>query len=346
MTSAEIIKYLKEYDGKEIRLMEVCGSHTAAIEKYGIRNILSDKIGLISGPGCPVCVTPTAYIDRLIELAMKPDTTVVTFADMLRVPGSIKSLNEAKGEGASVEFVYSPVQFNRMAKEHPEKTFVFAAVGFETTAPVYTMILDEAVKNKIENIRLLTAIKTMPAVLTWLLENQAGVDGYLAPGHVCAITGSEYFKEISDKYKVPMAVSGFTDEELLFAIYGLVEMVQKGSFQVKNYYPSVVDLKGNVKAKEKLSQYFEVCDASWRGMGVVEKSGLKLKKEYEHFDAGSDSLTSDNMKNHLCKCGQILMGKATPEECPIFSKVCNPGNPQGACMVSYEGSCYQRYINN
>ena len=345
-TIEQICEYLKMYDRRELTLMEVCGSHTAAIAKYGIKDLLSDKIRLISGPGCPVCVTPSAYIDRLIELAMTPGYVVATFGDMLRVPGSKRSLSEAKSEGANTVMVYSSLDVIKLAGEHPDRTYVFAAVGFETTAPVYTLLIEEAVKKGISNIRLLTSLKTMPGVIDHLLIHGASIDGFLAPGHVCAITGSAYFEELAQKHSIEFAVSGFSDRELLFAIYGLVRQIEEATHCVKNYYPSVVETQGNPVAMEKLSRYFEPCDAVWRGMGTIAGSGLRLREEYASFDAGSEGLNEDIKRNKGCCCGEILMGKKEPQDCPLFGKVCSPSSPQGACMVSYEGSCYQRFVNS
>lgn len=345
MTIEEISTYLNEYDGKPLRFMEICGSHTAAIAKYGIRDILSPKIELISGPGCPVCVTPSAYIDKLIALAKTPDTCVASFGDLLRVPGSAQSLSEAKGEGANVAMVYSPMDVIELAKEHPQTDYVFAAVGFETTAPVYTLLIEEAQKNGLRNIRILTALKTMPKAVDWLIASGAKLDGFLAPGHVCAITGSTYFKGLAEKYKIPLAVSGFADTELLIAIYGLVRMAVNHEAGVRNYYPSVVEMEGNAVALQKLAKYFTPCEATWRGMGAIADSGLRLRDEYLEFDAGSMGLDEDHKKNKGCCCGEILKGNMRPVDCPLFGKVCYPQNPQGACMVSYEGSCFQAYEN-
>ena len=345
MKIEEICTYLKKYDGRPLTFMEVCGSHTAAIAKYGIKDLLSDQIRLISGPGCPVCVTPSAYIDRLIVLAKEPDTCVVTFGDLLRVPGSEQSLNEAKGEGAKTAMVYSPMEMLSLAREHPNVTYVFAAVGFETTAPVYTLLLEEAEREQIGNIRLLTALKTMPKAIEWLLCNGAGLDGFLAPGHVCAITGSSYFEGLAERYQIPFAVSGFEDTELVTAIYGLVRMAEQKKAEVKNFYPSVVEREGNAIALEKMRKYFISCDTVWRGMGKIKASGLCLREEYQKYDAGSLGLTGDKKRNEGCCCGKILMGQMEPKDCPLFGKVCTPGKPQGACMVSYEGSCYQSFLN-
>lgn len=345
ITIEEIAKYLREYSGRKLSLMEVCGSHTAAISKFGIREMLSEQISLISGPGCPVCVTPSSYIDRLIGLAKENDTCVTTFGDMLRVPGSRQSLSEVKGEGATVEMVYSPMDTLKLAEANPGKTYVFAAVGFETTAPVYTLLLEEVQRKGITNIKLLTALKTMPQAIRTLMKDNPEIDGFLAPGHVCTITGSDEFLPLAEEFQIPFAVAGFGDRELLLAIYGLVKMAEKKEAAVKNFYPSVVTEQGNSIAKEKLQKYFRPYDAVWRGLGAIPESGLILKEEYQCYDAGSLALTEDTKRNAACCCDKILIGKMAPKDCPLFGKVCTPGNPQGACMVSYEGSCHQYYGN-
>ena len=342
----QIKEWLAAYDGPDISIMEVCGSHTAAISKYGISGLLSEKLHLISGPGCPVCVTPTGYIDRLIELAMQKDTTVVTFGDLIRVPGRKQSLAEAKGEGAHVEMVYSPMDILRLAKEQPQQRFVFAAVGFETTTPVYALLLEQLLAQNISNVQLLTALKTMPPVIGWLCEHGSGIDGFLAPGHVAAVTGADLFLPLAKQYGVPFCVAGFGAEELLLAVYGTFRAVEQhrntGMFTgVKNYYPTVVSPEGNLTAKELVDTYFEPADALWRGIGVIAGSGRRLRKQYAQFDAGSDLIMEDHKKNQACRCDQILMGKALPGDCPLFGTVCTPMNPQGACMVSEEGSCHQ-----
>ena len=214
MALSEMRDFLANYDGPEMNIMEVCGSHTAAISKNGIRGMLSEKIHLISGPGCPVCVTPTAYVDKLIELAMTPNTCVVTFGDMLRVPGSKYSLSEVQGMGGRAIMVYSPMDIFALAEKEPATTFVFAALGFETTTPAYALLLEEVIERNIENVKLLTALKTMPGVIEYLCENGASIQGYLAPGHVAAVTGSDLFLPLAEKYQIPFAVSGFEGEEI------------------------------------------------------------------------------------------------------------------------------------
>ncbi|MBE6009062.1 MAG: hydrogenase formation protein HypD [Lachnospiraceae bacterium] len=339
-----IKQFLAEYDGPDMNIMEVCGSHTAAIAKNGIPGLLSEKIHLISGPGCPVCVTPSAYIDRLLELAMQENTCVVTFGDLLRVPGSEKSLRMVKGEGGRVEMVYSPMDILEMAKRKPETCFVFAAVGFETTTPVYALLMQELVKNNIKNVKLLTALKTMPEAIGFLCENGAPINGFIAPGHVSVVTGSRIFEPIAEKYGLPFGVSGFEGTEILTALYAIVKM--RGQGRVINCYPAVVTTEGNIEAQASVEQFFEPADAVWRGMGSIPGSGRILRKEYAAFDAGSRDLTEDKKKNRACRCDQVLMGKIRPTECPLFGKVCTPLKPQGACMVSTEGNCFSWYSNH
>ncbi|MBQ7446339.1 MAG: hydrogenase formation protein HypD [Eubacterium sp.] len=339
-----IKQFLYEYDGPDMNIMEVCGSHTAAIAKNGIPGLLSKKIHLISGPGCPVCVTPSAYIDRLLELAKQENTCVVTFGDLLRVPGSEKSLRMIKGEGGRVEMVYSPMDILEMAEKEPETCFVFAAVGFETTTPVYALLMQELVKYDIKNVKLLTALKTMPEAIGFLCENGAPINGFIAPGHVSVVTGSRIFEPIAKKYGLPFGVSGFEGAEILTALYAIVKM--RGQGCVINCYPAVVTAEGNVDAQASVEKYFEPADAVWRGMGSIPGSGRILRKEYAAFDAGSRDLTEDKKKNQACRCDQVLMGKIKPTECPLFGKVCTPLKPQGACMVSTEGNCFSWYSNH
>lgn len=338
MNLDDVKKYLTTYDGPEMQIMEVCGSHTAAIAKNGIPSMLSPKIRLISGPGCPVCVTPTAYVDRAIELAETPDTCLVTFGDLIRVPGSRTSLSAAKGEGAHVEMVYSPLDTLHLAEKNPDTSFVFAAVGFETTAPAYALLMQQITERKLTNVRLLTAMKTMPPVIDALCRGGAPVQGFLAPGHVSVITGSRAFVPLAERYSIPFGVAGFTGEEILAAVYGIVRSYGRG--RVMNFYPRVVTESGNVRAQELIWKYFEPCSAAWRGLGEIDGSGLVLRPEYASFDAGSRGLNDDSGANRACRCGDVLTGRIRPTDCPLFGKICTPMNPKGACMVSQEGSCF------
>ena len=341
MTEDAVREYLARYDGPELRLMEVCGSHTAAIAKNGISDMLSPRIRLISGPGCPVCVTPTAYIDRLISLAETPGCAVVTFGDLLRVPGGRGTLQEASGRGGDVRMVYSPFDALVMAEKEPSVTFIMAAVGFETTTPLYALMMEDILEKKLTNLKLLTALKTMPAVIGHLLENGAAVDGFLAPGHVAVVTGSGIFRPLAEKWQMPFAVAGFDGMSLLRAIYVLVRA--RGRGEVFNLYPQVVTEEGSTVAQALTARYFEPGPALWRGLGVVPASGRLLKAELAAYDAGSDGLNDDSGTNAACCCGSVLAGRMSPPDCPLFGRVCTPLTPQGACMVSAEGSCHTYY---
>ena len=247
--------------------------------------------------------------------------------------------------------VYSPMDIFPLAEKEPQTTFVFAALGFETTTPVYALLLEEIIDRKIENVKLLTALKTMPGVIAYLCENGASIQGYLAPGHVAAVTGSKLFQPLAEKYQIPFAVSGFEGEEILEALCGIVkaynnmqpEITEIVVAPVMNFYPEVVSEEGNIRAQELVAKYFKSTDAAWRGMGVVPGTGMELRAEYEKYDAGSKHLIEDNKRNKACCCDQILMGKMQPQDCPLFGKVCKPLTPQGACMVSEEGSCHSAF---
>lgn len=343
MNINDVIKALKEYDGEEITMMEVCGTHTASISENAIPSLISDKIHLISGPGCPVCVTVSDYVDKLIELALDGNV-IVTFGDMIRVPGSKKALKDIKFEGGDIRMVYSPTETIELAKAEPNKNFVFAAVGFETTTPIYALLLDEIIKQKIENVQLLTALKTMQNVIATLCESDNKIDGFIAPGHVAVITGSNAFVPLAEKYSLPFAVSGFEAEEILASIYALIKLRRQG--KVINLYKSAVTSERNEKAFEIVHKYFEEYDAPWRGLGIIKGSGMALKKEYAKYDAGSRELTNDYSYQKGCLCGEIISGNKKPTDCPLYNKICTPENPKGACMVSNEGTCHNYITNN
>ncbi len=338
----KIIDYLKEYDGKPISIMEVCGTHTAAIFKSGIRSLISDKIRLISGPGCPVCVTPTSYIDECIEYAKKENHVLLTFGDMMKVPGSLSNLSFAISEGASVEIMYSPFEAINKAEENKGKTYVVAAVGFETTAPIYGLLINEIVDKKIENIRLVTSLKTIEAPLEWICENTNDtyvIDGFICPGHVSTIIGSRPYEKLSKKFNKPFVVAGFSAEHILAAIYYIVKQAVDGEGKVKNLYMNAVADEGNVKAQRIIKEVYEQGSATWRGMGKIENSGLYIKKEYGKLDIGSRDLDKDEELNENCLCKEVIIGRINPNQCPMFAEECNPLTPLGPCMVSSEGAC-------
>jgi hydrogenase expression/formation protein HypD len=338
----QIADFLKNYDGRPLRIMEVCGTHTAAISENGIPSMLSDKISLISGPGCPVCVTVTSVIDRLVELSMTENTCVLTFGDLIRVRGSVKSLADAKSDGGSVKMVYSPMDAISIAQSDPNTLYVFAAIGFETTTPVYALLIEESIKRDIRNIKILTSLKTMPQVIRWVVSQGRDIDGFIAPGHVAAVTGGGIFKNLATELGIPFVVSGFEGEQLLMTIYALVKLA--GTPGYRNLYKSTVTEEGNFQAQELVDRYFEVSDSSWRGMGKVQGSGMVLREQYRQFDAGSIGLDEDR-EPAGCRCASVLTGQIAPTMCPLFGKTCTPDHAHGACMVSTEGSCYNYFIS-
>jgi len=344
----QIIRELKEYDGPEIKIMEVCGTHTSSIFKSGVRQLISPKIKLISGPGCPVCVTPTAYIDLCTEYAAKENHTLVTFGDLMKVPGKNGCLSQAKAEGARVELMYSPMETIEKAKRNPDMTYIIACVGFETTAPAYALTIEEAVKQGISNIKLLTALKTVMPALEWICENEREISGFLGPGHVSVIIGSKPYEKLAKDYDKPFAVAGFEPEHILTGIYDIVKQLEskgKKEAAVHNLYKNVVKEEGNVIAQEIISRFFEPGDTMWRGLGMIADSGLFLKPKYAAYDAGGRGLDCDMELPKLCRCGDVITGRINPDECPNFGRDCTPNSPIGPCMVSSEGACGIWYRN-
>ena len=346
MDIKQIIDYLQSYDGRPVKLMEVCGTHTAAIFKSGIRSLISDKIKLISGPGCPVCVTPTAYIDKCIEYASKENHVLLTFGDLMKVPGSRGSLSEAKGNGnVNINIMYSPFEALEKAAENPHITYVVAAVGFETTAPAYAMMVKAAKEKGISNIKLVTALKTAIPALEWICENQEDVDGFICPGHVSVITGSNVYIPLAEKYRKPFVVAGFEAEHILAAIYRIMKQLESGENAAENLYRNAVKEDGNRKAVDVINDVFEEGPAMWRGLGVIEDSGLYLNDEFSGYDGGSRALYEDMELPAECRCGDVIVGRINPDQCPMFGRKCSPMDPFGPCMVSSEGSCGIWYRN-
>lgn len=341
MDEKALVTWLTSYNGPKLRLMEVCGTHTAALYRTGLKQLLPDKIEILSGPGCPVCVTPSAYIDKLVEYSFKEGCQVLTFGDMLHVPGSKLSLAQAKAQGGRVDFFYNPEDVLAKAKLMPETEFVVAAVGFETTAPVWATLILRAVEEKIANVKFLTALKTMPQAIASLCE-RGDIDGFLCPGHVAVITGCEPFRRLAEKYSKTMVVGGFESSQLLRAMIRLILESSRGRSGLWNEYPSVVSEAGNTKALAAVEKVFCPGDAVWRGLGILEQSGLYIQPEYEAWDAGSYNLEYDKLPPG-CQCGKVLLGLVTPEQCPCFGRVCTPEHPVGACMVSSEGTCCITY---
>ena len=333
-----VVKYLLSYSGKPVKIMEVCGTHTSTAVKGGLRTLVSPSIRLVSGPGCPVCLAASAYIDRLCVLAGKEDYIVASFGDLFKVKGSSSSLADAKAHGGNVVMVYSPLDALKLAEDDPTKTIVMAAVGFETTVPAYALMLQTAIEQHIDNIRLLTALKVMPPALEQLCADES-IDAFIAPGHVAAIIGSKAFEPIASRFHRPFAVAGFTPESMLYAMASLVNDIQNGDTGVKNLYGEVVRPEGNRKALSVIEDYFETDNASWRGLSVIAGSGLYLKEEYARFDAGSRGLDDVAAGKRGCRCADVLTGKLDPGGCSLFGFACTPENAIGPCMVSAEGAC-------
>ena len=340
--TSDMRKYLEEYDGPSVRIMEVCGTHTHEIFRQGIRNFLSPKINLISGPGCPVCVTPASYIDEAVYLALEKGCTITTFGDLVRVPGNVKSLQQARAEGGKVKVVYSPIDAEKYAKDHPEEQVVFLSVGFETTTPSDVISVKNAIRDGLGNFSLLTANKTMPGAYEAMASS---TDAYLYPGHVHAIIGTKLCKDMAAK-GVSGTIAGFTGEELLTALSVTVMKLSEGKPFFVNAYPRVVTDEGSPAACALVDKFLKPCDAEWRGIGTIPGSGVELRDEYADYDARKKH-SIPKMKYEKktgCKCGNVLQGQIKPNECPLFGKVCNPDHPVGACMVSDEGACSAFYM--
>ena len=336
------VEILSTYDGPKIRIMEVCGTHTHEIFRQGIRSLLPENISLISGPGCPVCVTPVSFIDEAVMLALDKGCTILTFGDLVRVPGSEKSLQTARGEGAIVKVVYSPADAQVYALEHPDEETVFLSVGFETTTPSSCIALEQAIAHGLKNFSLLCANKTMPAAYRAMMDT---TDVYLYPGHVCAIQGLSECRQMLE-LGMSGVVAGFTAPELLTALAVAVRKTEEGRPFLVNCYPRVVTEEGSPEARALVHRYMQPCDSRWRGIGVLKNSGLTLRPEYADYDARKKyNLPGiEGKEAKLCRCGQVLQGAITPKDCPLFGKVCTPEHPVGACMVSSEGACSAFYL--
>ncbi|MBP3879806.1 MAG: hydrogenase formation protein HypD [Lachnospiraceae bacterium] len=340
-TAAEIVR---DYTGRPIRVMEVCGTHTHAIFEHGIRNMLPDNIRLISGPGCPVCVTETGFIDEAVWLAVKKGVTITTFGDLVRIPGTEMSLADARARGGKIRIVYSPLDAVKYASDHPEIDVVFLSVGFETTIPAACLAVRKARELGLKNFSLLTANKTMDRAYRVL---KGSADAFLYPGHVSAITGTDIYEDLREE-GISGVVCGFTANEIMTALAIVVTRIEKGEAFAENAYPRVVTKEGMPIGRKLMAETMEPCDAAWRGIGVIEGSGLKLREEYADYDARivHEIPEIEGHPNPACRCGDVLMGRIRPYECPLFGKVCTTEHPVGACMVSSEGTCSAYYKYN
>ena len=329
----------------EYTFMEVCGGHTAAIHRFGIPSLLPPGIRLISGPGCPVCVTAASYIDQLVALSFISGVTVATFGDLMRVPGTAGSLSEARAEGADIRVVLSAYEALEIARSDHDLKVVFPAIGFETTAPGTAVTVLKADTEGRENFFILNAHKVMPPAMEEIIKGGSHIDGFICPGHVSVITGSSAFEFIPHKYKLGCVITGFEPTDILSAILMLISQVNTRNPEVEIQYNRAVTRTGNIKAQKYMNEVFEPCDVEWRGLGVIAEGGLRLRDNYSGFDAGTSFSIemSHNETDTTCLCGDILRGIRTPVECTLFASVCTPDHPTGACMVSDEGACNTYY---
>ncbi|MGA2408002.1 MAG: hydrogenase formation protein HypD [Bacteroidales bacterium] len=330
---------------RDYTFMEVCGGHTAAIHRFGIPSLLPDNIRLISGPGCPVCVTGTDFIDKAITYSKMNEVILTTFGDLLRVPGSASSLEKEKAAGADIRVVLSGLEVLEIARMNPESLVIFLGIGFETTAPGTAVTIKQAEKQNINNFFLLSAHKIMPPAMEAIIKEGVNLDGFICPGHVATITGSSIFDFIPERFNLGCVVTGFEPVDILQSILMLIRQVNQNNSKVEIEYNRAVTVKGNSIAQRLLSEVFEPYDATWRGFGVIPLSGLTLKKDFEKFNIEKKMPLKINSQedNDLCICGKILRGLETPADCPLFAEICFPENPVGACMVSNEGTCNNWY---
>jgi hydrogenase expression/formation protein HypD len=347
----ELVNDIKAIVTRPWTIMEVCGGQTHSLVKNGILQMLPENVTMVHGPGCPVCVTPISIIDEAVALSMRHDVIMCSFGDMLRVPGSEKSLLEAKALGADVRIVYSPLEAVKIAIENPNREIVFFAVGFETTAPANALSVIQAAKSGIKNYSILAShVLVPPAMEAILSDPETTVNAFLAAGHVCTIMGIDEYFPIAEKYKVPIVVTGFEPVDLLQGIYMAVKQLEEGRFEVENQYARVVQREGNLLAKGAIDKVFEVSDRDWRGIGTIPLSGWEVGSEYKRFNARTKFNLEpiEEKENKNCIAGEIMKGKKKPFDCPLFGKACNPEHPQGAPMVSSEGSCaaYYHYSNS
>jgi len=346
-----LLRRIHAHATRPVRLMEFCGTHTHAIFRHGLRQLLPPQVTTLSGPGCPVCVTSAADLDRAIALARIPGVTIATFGDMLRVPGSQGSLQDAKAAGADVRVVYSSLDALDLARRRPERTVVLLGVGFETTAPTVAAAIVQAAQEGLANLRLLSLHKlTPPATHAILRSGEVALDGILAPGHVSTIIGAQAWEFVPREYGLPCTVTGFEPLDILAGIADLVEQHEAGRAEVHNAYGRSVRPQGNPAALELMERVFALAPASWRGLGTLPNSGLALREEYRAFDAvpllaAQASEAAEAREPAGCRCGDVLRGALEPNRCPLFGRACTPERPVGPCMVSSEGSCaaYYRY---
>lgn len=345
--AAEEIKNLMP--AGEIRIMEVCGTHTQNFFRFGLDELLPPDLKLISGPGCPVCVSAQNYIDQAIRYSRLENTIIATFGDMLRVPGTVSSLEQERARGSDVRMVYSPLDALEFARRNKKMKIIFLAVGFETTAPTVALSIMQAEKEKLNNLFFFSSLKLIPAAIRHLLKGERlNLSGFLCPGHVSAIIGSGAYGFIPAKFKIGCCVTGFEPLDILEGIYLLLKQIVRKKPFVANQYMRVVRKQGNPVAEKIIARVFHPAQAEWRGLGLIPASGLKIRDRFSKFDAEivlpvKSGIKSINKKLNLCRCGEVLKGLISPVECKLFGKSCDPQHPLGPCMISLEGSCNAYY---
>jgi len=341
-----LVKSIRRHRGRPLRFMEFCGGHTVAILKHGIRQLISPTVEMLSGPGCPVCVTANADLDKAIAMAHLPNAILTTFGDMMKVPGSRSSLQQARAEGADVRIVYSTLDALQVARDNPDRSVIFLGIGFETTAPTIAASILQAEAQAIDNYFVFVLHKlTPPATVALLTLGEVRFDGIIGPGHVSTIIGSGTWESLPRDHHMPCVISGFEPLDILQCIAMLVAQVEKGETRVEIAYRRSVRPEGNQTALALMERLFESCAANWRGIGVVPDSGLKLRPEYERFDAERVFVVEPGPTEEPrgCACGEILRGVKSPSECSLFGGACTPVHPVGPCMVSAEGACAAHY---
>jgi hydrogenase expression/formation protein HypD len=346
----KLAEEIRKISKNPISLMEVCGGHTMSIQRFGLPSLLPGTIRLLSGPGCPVCVSSRKFLDQAIAYSRLPDIIIATYGDLIRVPGSTSTLDQEKARGADVRIVYSVMDSLDIARKNPDKKIVFLGIGFETTSPASAAAVLGAYQENIRNFYLFSSHKVMPPAMAALVDEGVRINGYIAPGHVSTITGISIYKEIAEKYHLGCVIAGFEPVDLMEAIYMLVRQFENNDPKVEIQYRRAVRPEGNVKAREMLDEVFEYRDDWWRGLGILPASGLGIRKKYSAFDA-EKMLTVEvepTREDKGCICGEILKGLKNPKECKLFAKSCTPQNPAGPCMVSNEGACqaFYRYNRN
>ena len=345
-----LIDAIQSVATKPVKFMEVCGTHTVSIAKHGLRDVMPDNITLLSGPGCPVCVTSNTDIDTAIEFARQPGVIVTTFGDMMKVPGSYSSMSREKGDGRDIRIVYSPLDALDIAEKNPESQVVFIGVGFETTAPVIAAAIDQAAHRSIENFSVFSAHKTVPEALRALVNDpDVAVGGFILPGHVSTIIGMEPYRFLAEEYGIPSVVTGFEPVDILQGIYMLAKQVADGRADIEVAYTRVVPPGGNPAAIAKIVEVFEPVDAEWRGIGVIPGTGLAIREQFARYDALKRVPVTPPEPKEVkgCQCGEVLRGVTLPFDCKLFGNACTPEHAVGPCMVSSEGSCsaYYRYTD-